>query len=49
MKKYIVSVLILTMGLVLGGCIGKKVRMPYNGNISFHSINVEIPEEFIRD
>ena len=49
MKKYIVSVLILAIGLVFGGCIGNRTKMPYNGNVSFHSIHIEIPEEYIRD
>ena len=48
MKKKIVSLLVLLAVLCLYGC-GMRVKMPFNGVISFHSVGMEIPEEFIRD
>ena len=46
MKK---TVLILAaLLLLLCGC-GRRARMPFNGQVTFHEITATIPEDFVRD
>lgn len=48
MKRYVVVILSLMMVFAFVGCKGKS-KMPFNGTVTFHSMSVEIPEDFIRD
>ena len=48
MKKVLAVILLVAMVATLAGC-GSGVKMPYNGDITFHKICLTVPTRFIRD
>lgn len=41
--------LLLSVLLLLSGCLGPTYNMPFNGDIVFHNLSLTIPRDFIRD
>ena len=50
MKTMGIWVLVVALAVILlVGCTGKSGKMPFNGEVTFHDMNVTIPSSFIRD
>jgi len=48
-KRILCFGLCLVLIAVLAGCFQNKSDMPFNGQVTFHSLQLTIPEEYIRD
>ena len=48
-KRILCLLLCLVLFPILTGCLRNESSMPFNGEITFHSIRLTIPSEYVRD